>query len=560
MKDFHVRTSILAATALGLLSPPSVLTGQSGEKGQIEIGAFGVYSSYDKNNIGLAPKFGAGAWVGYYITKMFKIEALGDFTETTVDSTGTEVRVARFGGAVLAHKATPLGTLYGGVGFERIVYRGANSVDDNAGIAILGDRLSLGGRAAIRLEGRLSYVPNTTLTVASQSALNMSGAIGVSVFAFGGPPRDYDMDGVGNNDDDCPNTQAGALVNDRGCPTDGDGDEVFDGLDQCPDTPAGASVDEAGCPNDTDNDGVLDGIDVCPNTPDGALVDETGCPTDADADGVLDGIDQCPDTPAGAEVDSVGCPLDSDADGVFDGIDQCPGTPSGTVVNDLGCPLDTDGDGIPDGSDACPDTPEGAQVDMRGCAVDLDSDADGVADSLDECPDTAPGAVVNSLGCALQADRDGDGIPDSRDRCPDTAPGENVDAVGCPQLFDAEGVRRTSMILFGVTFETSRSALTSASNAALDRVAESLLANPEIRVEIGGHTDATGSAAINRRLSLQRAQSVKAYLVRKGVRPDRLETVGYGPGNPIATNDTEEGRRENRRVELKLLEEGGAGN
>jgi OOP family OmpA-OmpF porin len=91
-------------------------------------------------------------------------------------------------------------------------------------------------------------------------------------------------------------------------------------------------------------------------------------------------------------------------------------------------------------------------------------------------------------------------------------------------------------------------------------VAESLLANPEVRIEIGGHTDATGSAATNRRLSLQRAQSVKAYLVRKGVRPDRLETVGYGPDNPIATNDTEEGRRENRRVELKLLEEGGAGN
>lgn len=560
MKDFRVRSIVLVTTALGLFLGPTVLTGQSGERGQLEIGGFGIYSSYDKNNIGLTPKFGAGAWAGYYVTKMFKIEALGDFTETTVDSTGSEVRVARFGGAVLAHKGTPLGTLYGGLGFERTVYRGSNSVDDNGGMAIIGDRLSLGGRTAVRLEGRLSYVPNTSLTSASQSALNFSVSMGVSVFAFGGPARDDDMDGVGNNDDICPDTPAGALVDTQGCPTDGDVDAVFDGLDQCPDTPAGASVDEIGCPNDTDNDGVLDGIDVCPNTPAGAVVDETGCPTDADADGVLDGIDQCPDTPAGAEVDSAGCPIDTDADGVFDGIDQCPGTPTGTAVNDLGCPLDTDADGIPDGSDACPDTPAGAPVDMRGCPVDLDSDADGVPDSLDECPDTAPGAVVDSRGCAVQADSDGDGIPDSRDRCPDTPPGENVDAVGCTQLFEVEGVARTSVILFGVTFETNRSSLTSASNVALDRVAESLLANPDVRIEIGGHTDNTGSNATNQRLSLQRAQSVKAYLVRKGVRPDRLETVGYGPDNPIATNDTDEGRRQNRRVELKLLEEGGAGN
>lgn len=560
MKHFRIRPFVLAATAFGLVCSPRILTGQSGEKGQLEIGGFGVYTGYDKNNVGLEPKFGAGAWVGYYITKMFKIEALGDFTETTVDSTGSDVRVARFGAAVLAHKGTPLGTLYGGVGFERLVYRGSNSVDDNAGMVVLGNRLSLGGRTAIRLEGRLTYVPNTSLTVASQSALNVSAAIGVSVFAFGGPPRDDDQDGVGDNDDDCPDTQTGALVDEQGCPTDGDGDEVFDGLDQCPDTPAGASVDEAGCPNDTDNDAVLDGIDACPNTPEGALVDETGCPTDADADGVLDGIDQCPDTPAGAEVDSAGCPIDSDADSVFDGIDQCPGTPTGTVVNDLGCPLDTDADGIPDGSDACPNTPEGALVDVRGCTIDLDSDADGVPDSLDQCPDTAPGTVVDSRGCALLADSDGDGIPDSRDRCPDTAPGENVDAVGCPQLFEVQGVARTSVVLFGVTFESNRSSLTSASNAALDRVAASLVANPDVRIQISGHTDSVGAAATNQRLSLQRAQSVKAYLVRKGIRPDRLETVGYGEDHPIATNDTAAGRRENRRVELTLLEEGGSGN
>jgi outer membrane protein OmpA-like peptidoglycan-associated protein len=545
---------------LAMAVSPALLTAQSGEKGQLEIGAFGIYSGYDKTNIGLKSKLGAGAWAGFYVTDMFKIEALGDFTETFFESSGTEIRVARLGGAVLAHKrVAPLGTLYGGVGFERTVYRGTSSVDDNGGIAILGDRLSLGGRTAIRIEGRLSYIPNTNLVAASQSALSFSASVGISVFAFGGPPRDDDVDGVGNNDDVCPDTPSGALVDDDGCATDRDGDTVFDGLDQCPDTPDGASVDANGCPNDTDADGVLDGIDVCPSTPDGAAVDETGCPSDTDADGVLDGIDQCPATPTGAEVDSQGCPIDSDADGVFDGIDQCPGTPVGTVVDDTGCPLDTDADGIPDGSDACPDTPTGSEVDMRGCPIDTDADTDGVPDSVDECPDTAPGAVVDNRGCALAADSDGDGIPDSRDRCPDTAAGENVDAVGCPQLFQVEGVAVTSVVLFGVTFETSRSSLTASSDLALDRVAQSLLANPDVRIEIGGHTDATGSTAANRRLSLQRAQSVKAYLVRQGIRPDRLETVGYGPDEPIATNDTEEGRRQNRRVELTLLE-GGASN
>ncbi len=556
MKELHVRVRVAVAMAVvaSLCAPP--LTAQSGTGGQVELGGFGIYTGYDQTNLGFQSELGAGGWAGFYITKTFKIEGFGDFTETRFDATGTEMRVARVGGAVLAHMGFSIGTLYGGLGFERLVYRGTADVDDNAGVAILGNRFSLGGRTAVRLEGRLNYIPNTNLATPSASALNISAALGISIFAFGGPIRDDDSDAVANKNDDCPGTPVGAMVDDQGCPTDGDGDLVFDGLDQCADTPAGASVDTSGCPNDSDSDAVVDGIDVCPNTPVGATVDETGCPSDSDADGVLNGIDICPDTPAGAVVDAEGCPMDTDADGVYDGLDQCTGTPAGEVVNDQGCPLDTDADGIPDGSDACPGTPAGATVDIRGCQVDLDSDGDGVPDTLDECPATAPGTVVNSRGCALQSDTDGDGIPDSRDRCPDTQPGENVDAVGCPQLFEVEGVARTTVVLFGVNFATGRSSLTPASSATLDRVAQSLLANPDVRIEIAGHTDNTGSMAVNRRLSLQRAQSVKAYLARQGVRPDRMETRGYGPDEPIASNDTVEGRRQNRRVELKLLEEG----
>jgi outer membrane protein OmpA-like peptidoglycan-associated protein len=155
----------------------------------------------------------------------------------------------------------------------------------------------------------------------------------------------------------------------RRLPGDMDQDGVIDPDDLCPDTPAGALVDEYGCPLDSDGDGVYDGIDLCPYTPLGALVDNTGCPLDDDGDGVYDGLDQCPGTPAGATVDRDGCPLDSDEDGVFDGIDLCPHTPPGAVVDDTGCPIDSDGDGVFDGIDRCPDTPPDTRVDMFGCEL-----------------------------------------------------------------------------------------------------------------------------------------------------------------------------------------------
>jgi outer membrane protein OmpA-like peptidoglycan-associated protein len=156
---------------------------------------------------------------------------------------------------------------------------------------------------------------------------------------FGGAVRDTDGDGVGDRDDECPDTPAGAVVDARGCPLDADGDRVPDGIDRCPGTPAGARVDAAGCPLDTDGDGVPDGIDQCAGTPAGAHVDTHGCPLDADGDGVPDGIDQCPGTPAGARVDAEGCPSDTDGDGIPDGIDQCPDTPADTPVDDRGCAL-----------------------------------------------------------------------------------------------------------------------------------------------------------------------------------------------------------------------------
>jgi outer membrane protein OmpA-like peptidoglycan-associated protein len=273
---------------------------------------------------------------------------------------------------------------------------------------------------------------------------------------------------------------------------------------------------------DSDGDGVMDRRDKCPNTPKGAKVDANGCPTDSDKDGVYDGIDKCDDTPKGYAVDDRGCPKDSDGDGVVDGADKCPNTPKGAKVDASGCPTDSDGDGVPDGPDRCPNTPKGVKVDTSGCPVD--SDGDGVVDGTDKCPNTPLGTKVDKDGCPV------------KEEPPKAAP-----------LFQ-EG--KKSLVLEGVNFATNSDVLTPDSSETLDKVAASLKDWPDVKVEIGGHTDSRASTAYNHNLSHKRAVAVKNYLVSKGVDASRLEVKGYGESKPIADNKTEAGMAKNRRVEL----------
>lgn len=216
---------------------------------------------------------------------------------------------------------------------------------------------------------------------------------------------------------------------------------------------------------------------------------------------------------------------------------------------------DGDGDGVPDVRDKCPNTPRGAKVDAHGCPKD--ADGDGVADGLDKCPDTPRGAKVNADGCT--ADSDGDGVTDDKDRCPDTPRGTRVDAHGCteqpePAPDPVPLPVGTTLVLEGVNFETSSARLTSASLPILDRVVDRLKANPEVRVEVAGHTDSTGTAAVNDQLSKARADSVRDYLASRGAAASRMETKGYGSSRPIADNGTAAGRAQNRRVELKRID------
>ncbi len=179
-----------------------------------------------------------------------------------------------------------------------------------------------------------------------------------------------------------------------------------------------------------------------------------------------------------------------------------------------------------------PPPPEPAAV----VDVAKDSDGDGVPDDRDQCPGTPAGTAVDDKGCPL---------PPPPPPCKAPAAGERISLAGC-----ATG---DVIVLRGVNFEFDKSKLTANAKTILDNVGDELKAYPSIKVEVAGHTDAKGSDEYNQKLSESRAASVMAYLVKLGIADERLTTVGYGEAQPIADNDTDEGRELNRRVELRIL-------
>lgn len=146
----------------------------------------------------------------------------------------------------------------------------------------------------------------------------------------------------------------------------------------------------------------------------------------------------------------------------------------------------------------------------------------------------------------LPADSDADGVVDAADQCPDTGIGTKVDDNGCEL--------QQSTVLEGVSFLPYSADLTEDSKTVLDKVAESLKRHPELQVEVAGYTDISGSRTSNIKLSQQRADSVRDYLITQGIAAEMLSAKGYGPEAPIADNATAEGRAINRRVELHTLE------
>ena len=186
----------------------------------------------------------------------------------------------------------------------------------------------------------------------------------------------------------------------------------------------------------------------------------------------------------------------------------------------------------------------------------LDSDGDGVTDDKDKCPGTPAGRKVDADGCEL--DRDGDGIVDGADACPDVYA---KTADGCPLAAATEtkpapvpaaepAPLPRKLVLEGVNFDYDKATLRQEDLAIIDQNAAALKEWGDVDVEIAGHTDSRGSDKYNMHLSQHRAAAVRTYLISKGISADRLTAKGYGESQPIADNNTDEGRSKNRRVEL----------
>ncbi len=261
-----------------------------------------------------------------------------------------------------------------------------------------------------------------------------------------------------------------------------------------------------GEPKDSDGDGIPDKMDVDPHHPEDYdnFEDYDGRPDpDNDNDGILDTEDGAPNKPEDQDgfQDSDGVPdPDNDGDGILDTNDKLPGTDAAVAA---GIITAEDFDGFED-EDGAPD---------------FDNDSDGIADSLDKCPNEAE--TFNEY-----QDEDG---------CPDEKPTVDVGQ---------------SIVLEGVNFASGSSDLTANSERILEKVSTGMHKFPEIEVEIRGYTDNTGSYQGNIRISQRRADTVKQYLVGQGIVPYRITTKGFGPENPIAPNETSEGRAKNRRIEF----------
>ena len=262
-----------------------------------------------------------------------------------------------------------------------------------------------------------------------------------------------------------------------------------------------------------------------------------GCP-DSDGDGLSDIEDTCPEVSGLKE--NQGCP-DTDGDGLHDRIDACPES-SGPLENQ-GCP-DKDGDGLFDFIDDCPDI--AGPKENQGCPWP-DSDGDGILDKKDEC-ETIKGPKENK-GCPYK-DTDGDGLLDKDDDCPVTpGPKENK---GCPVIEkQIEEILKTAFE--NLEFETAEDIIIDISKPALDELAQVLVKKSTWKLDITGHTDNVGDDNANMVLSKKRAEALKKYLISKGINGERMNVFYFGETKPISDNATPEGRRKNRRVEMKIV-------
>jgi len=285
---------------------------------------------------------------------------------------------------------------------------------------------------------------------------------------------------------------------------------------------------------DKDKDHVSNKMDDCKKEAGPWLT--KGCPDkDQDDDGIMDTEDDCPNLAGLKEFN--GCP-DTDGDGIIDSEDDCPKVAG--IAAFKGCP-DMDGDGFQDSEDDCPEV-AGIEA-FKGCP---DTDGDGLKDSEDKCPQVA--GPKDNQGCPYDDD-DKDGVINREDDCPKT-PGPKSNR-GCPNI-EKEVEEALDLAFKNLEFESGKAIIKQSSYSSLETLSAIMKGHPEFNLLIEGHTDNVGNDATNLLLSQKRAEAVKTLLVGRGVEASIIETKFYGETKPIDTNDTLEGRQQNRRVELTI--------
>lgn len=351
-------------------------------------------------------------------------------------------------------------------------------------------------------------------------------------------PKDRDRDKVSDKKDHCKNVAG--VWEFLGCP-DRDGDHIQDKDDACPDEPGIIAL--KGCP-DKDGDGITDKEDACPD--EAGLTEFKGCP-DKDEDKIIDKEDECPDEFGLALFK--GCP-DKDNDSIPDKKDRCP---------------DKAG---PESNDGCPET-KLSLIDLQGNklrTVAMSKDNSFVFDNLPsdelvvfklegEGSDTISEIKVMASGIPKKAIRNED------DRffrfivlTTDKNKLDQEDAFDVAVRLNQQEKALMKKAFENLEFELAKDIITERSYASLDALAGLMLKKPNWRLKISGHTDNVGSAAANMKLSQNRAEAVKTYLISKGIDKSRFKAEWFGSKKPIASNKTEEGRQRNRRVEMLLVE------
>jgi len=235
------------------------------------------------------------------------------------------------------------------------------------------------------------------------------------------------------------------------------------------------------------------------------------------------------------------------------GEEDCPFEMAPRPTTGLSPIRDRDQDGIPDGSDKCPTAAEDFDgfEDIDGCP-DTDNDGDGILDVKDECANRAEDfdGFQDGDGCP-DVDNDGDGLLDAADKCPCAAETFNKydDADGCPDDIPPH------MAMANINFKYDSAEMIGADPLPiLDDIAAFMKKNPEVKVQIVGHTSSEGEDAYNLDLSRRRAETIRAYLAGKGISAERMQPEGRGEGEPIDSNETDAGRARNRRIEFHLIQ------